>query len=72
MRKPNPFPFLVFFVIVAAGVAFAYARYGTSATAESMWTLAVSAPLLSSRLPQPRLRISGTGPSSCGWVTFAR
>ena len=42
MRKPNPFPFLVFFVIVAAGVAFAYARYGMSATAESLWTLAVS------------------------------
>jgi regulator of protease activity HflC (stomatin/prohibitin superfamily) len=42
MRKPNPFPFLVFFVILAAGVAFAYARYGMSATAESIWTLAAS------------------------------
>ena len=42
MRKPNPFPFLVFFVILAAGVAFAYARYGTSATSESLWTLAAS------------------------------
>jgi regulator of protease activity HflC (stomatin/prohibitin superfamily) len=42
MRKPSLFPVLVFCVILGVGVAFAYTRYGASANAESIWTLAVS------------------------------
>jgi regulator of protease activity HflC (stomatin/prohibitin superfamily) len=42
MRKPNPFPFLVFCVILGAGIAYAYARHGASAATENLWTLAAS------------------------------
>jgi regulator of protease activity HflC (stomatin/prohibitin superfamily) len=43
MRRLNPFPILIFWVILCAGIAFAYFLHGLSAHPESAWILAIAA-----------------------------
>ena len=71
MRKISALPGLVFFVIVAIGLAFAYLEYNRSAYGESL-SIALGAFVIALVVSsQSRLRISGTGRWYCGWAASA-
>ncbi|MFZ0854542.1 MAG: SPFH domain-containing protein [Hyphomicrobiaceae bacterium] len=42
-RKPSSFPVLIFFVILGAGIAFAYALHGLTVQPGSLWIVAIAA-----------------------------
>ena len=42
-RKPSSFPVLIFFIILGAGIAFAYALHGLTVQPGSLWIVAIAA-----------------------------
>src|SRR5690349_15916082 len=43
IRRPHTFPFLIFSIILGAGIAFAYSAHGLSPHPDSIWLVAIAA-----------------------------